>query len=270
MTRGISRSHPRYESLRIRELLVSGYRAGIVATSGLIAHGRGEAFDYLMGEKTIEPAAEATRAAAAAMILAKTPVISVNGNSASLVPSELVRLSELCSAPLEVSLFHPSAKRKRLIKELLERVGAKRILGVGDYRSVEISDIASARREVDILGINDADVVLVPLEDGDRTEALVKHGKKVIAIDLNPLSRTARYASITIVDNISRALPNLIGSAEKIKKMKRDEISRILSRFNNTDNLRLCTKSIQERLIRIADGDSDYFEEDLSGVGAGR
>ena len=31
-----------------------------------------------------------------------------------------------------------------------------------------------------------ADTVLVPLEDGDRTEALVKMGKTVVAIDLNP------------------------------------------------------------------------------------
>ena len=58
-------------------------------------------------------------------------------------------------------------------------------------------------------GIFDADVVLIPLEDGDRCEALVAMGKKVIAIDLNPLSRTARKATVSIVDNILRAVPNL-------------------------------------------------------------
>jgi 4-phosphopantoate--beta-alanine ligase len=58
----------------------------------------------------------------------------------------------------------------------------------------------SDRRMVDPDGIYIADVVLVPLEDGDRTEALVKMGKKVIAIDLNPLSRTSQKASITIVE----------------------------------------------------------------------
>ena len=269
MTHGISRSHPRYESLRIRELLVNGYRAGIVATSGLIAHGRGEAFDYLIGEKTIEPATEAVRAAAAAMILAKAPVISVNGNSASLVPDELVELSELLGAPLEVNLFHPSAKRKRLIKELLERSGAKRIFGVDDYGSAEISDIASARKQVDLRGIFEADVVLVPLEDGDRTEALVKHGKMVIAVDLNPLSRTARYASITIVDNITRAIPNLIEAVKKMKRTKRDEMRRILNSYNNTDNLRLSTRSILERLSRISDEGSAFIEGDRSRTGVG-
>lgn len=50
-------------------------------------------------------------------------------------------------------------------------------------------------------------MVLVPLEDGDRTEALRRMGKTVIAIDLNPLSRTSRAANITIVDNVIRAVP---------------------------------------------------------------
>ena len=56
-------------------------------------------------------------------------------------------------------------------------------------------------------GIYCADVVLIPLEDGDRAEALVKVGKKVIAIDLNPLSRTAMAAHVTIVDELTRAVP---------------------------------------------------------------
>jgi len=55
-------------------------------------------------------------------------------------------------------------------------------------------------------GIESADVVLVPLEDGDRCEALVALGKQVLVIDLNPLSRTARTATVTIVDEVSRAM----------------------------------------------------------------
>src|SRR2546426_3742263 len=41
-------------------------------------------------------------------------------------------------------------------------------------------------------GIYGADAVLVPLEDGDRTEALVRMKKVVVTVDLNPLSRTSR------------------------------------------------------------------------------
>ena len=40
------------------------------------------------------------------LLLARRPVISVNGNAAALVPGELVELSELVGAVLEVNLFH--------------------------------------------------------------------------------------------------------------------------------------------------------------------
>ncbi|NIM45310.1 MAG: DUF137 domain-containing protein, partial [Nitrososphaeria archaeon] len=87
--------HPRAESLRVREMIVMHYRLGIVVPQGLIAHGRGEAFDYLLGEKTIKPALTAIRAAGVAMLLAKHPVISMNGNSTALSAKEVVELAKL-------------------------------------------------------------------------------------------------------------------------------------------------------------------------------
>jgi len=45
----VPKDHPRKRSLEIRHALVEGYRKGLVADEGLIAHGRGEAFDYLLG-----------------------------------------------------------------------------------------------------------------------------------------------------------------------------------------------------------------------------
>jgi 4-phosphopantoate--beta-alanine ligase len=65
-------------------------------------------------------------------------------------------------------------------------------------------------------GIYSADTVLVPLEDGDRCAALAGMGKRVIAIDLNPLSRTARSATLTIVDELTRALPNITRACGEI------------------------------------------------------
>ena len=56
----------------------------------------------------------------------------------------------------------------------------------------------------------------MPLEDGDRTTALRKAGKKVITFDLNPLSRTSQTADITIVDNVTRAVDLL---SNEIRKM---------------------------------------------------
>ena len=87
-------------------------------------------------------------------------------------------------------------------------------------------------------GIYKADVILVPLEDGDRTEALVKSGKLVIAVDLNPLSRTSKTASITIVDNITRSIPCLINKVLQLKNKDRNELKEIVDNFNNFENLK--------------------------------
>ncbi len=77
------KSHPRAKSLYIREKLVDGFDNGLVAKEGLMAHGRGETFDYLLGEKTSKYAQKAISAAAALLVSASYPVISVNGNVAA-------------------------------------------------------------------------------------------------------------------------------------------------------------------------------------------
>ena len=66
----IPKSHPRFESLQRRERLVRAWKAGVVVPEGLIAHGRGEAFDYLLGEETTAPALVAEKAAAAFLVRA--------------------------------------------------------------------------------------------------------------------------------------------------------------------------------------------------------
>jgi len=252
--------HPRAESLRIREKLVSNYRLGIVVPQGLIAQGRGEAFDYLLGERTIKPAFKAINAAGAAMLLAKHPVISVNGNSTALAAKELVELAKVTGSKIEVNLFYRSIEREIAIEKALVNAGAKEVLGIGNKASARIPELSSERRKVDARGIYSADLVLVPLEDGDRTEALRKMGKNVIAIDLNPLSRTACYASITIVDNIVRALPLLIDEVQRLKFKGKKELWRIVKRFDNEKNLGDCIRFMAKRLMEIKKRKSIYPE----------
>jgi 4-phosphopantoate--beta-alanine ligase len=60
-------------------------------------------------------------------------------------------------------------------------------------------------------------MVLVPLEDGDRCEALVAMGKQVFVIDLNPLSRTAKTATICIVDDVQRTASALLSRLKEPK-----------------------------------------------------
>ncbi|MBN1785545.1 MAG: DUF137 domain-containing protein, partial [Candidatus Methanofastidiosa archaeon] len=112
--------HPRYRSLKIRELLVKGLEDGIVGKTGLIAHGRGEAFDYLYAEKSQGFALEAIRASAATLLLADHPVISVNGNVAALVRSETIALSKLIPADIEINLFYWSKEREDRIRAAFE------------------------------------------------------------------------------------------------------------------------------------------------------
>lgn len=225
----IPSTHPRIKSLKLRQKLVDGLRDGIVDHAGLIAHGRGEAFDYLLGEKTTDEAQKAIKAAIYALQHAANPVISVNGNSAALTSKEIIELSNILDAKIEVNLFHKSSEREKKIKQKLLDAGATKVYGVGVDASERIPALESNRRKVDPRGIHASDAILVMLEDGDRTEALTALGKKVLAIDLNPLSRTAQKADISIVDNISRALPELIKAAREKPKP---------TRYNNKKNLK--------------------------------
>ena len=94
----------------------------------------------------------------------------------------------------------------------------------------QLSYIESNRKFVHPDGIFKADVVFVPLEDGDRCEALRKMGKAVVTVDLNPMSRTAQQASITIVDNVVRALPLL---CEEIREFNNTTAQDTLARYSN-------------------------------------
>ncbi|KOX93816.1 4-phosphopantoate--beta-alanine ligase [Haloarcula rubripromontorii] len=208
-------SHPRYESLLTRHRIEAGVDRGITSRQGLIAQGRGEAFDYLLGERTLDSADDAERAAAAHLLSADHAVISVNGNAAALVPGELVELAEVTGADLEVNLFNRTEERIEAIAEYLREHGATEVKGLtADGR---IPGLDHERAKVDADGIGAADVVLVPLEDGDRAEALGEMGKTELVIDLNPQSRSAEVATVPIIDNIIRAIPNITEHARDLR-----------------------------------------------------
>ena len=135
----IPSSHPRAKSLYIRELLVNGFKNGIVVQEGLIAHGRGETFDYLLGEGTTESARIAIKAACSLLLVAVHPVISVNGNVAALCSKEVVELSNLIDADIEVNLFYWSEEREIAIEKELKKMGAKKVLGIRSGGSAENS-----------------------------------------------------------------------------------------------------------------------------------
>lgn len=232
-------SHPRYVSLMTRDKIVAGVHAGVASIHGLIAHGRGEAFDYLLGEKTHPFALSAISAAASLLRRARHPVLSINGNVAALAAEEMVALAKACGAKLEVNIFHTSAERERAIRKALLDAGATEVLMPSTTHALEHID--HNRRWVHPEGIWQADVVFVPLEDGDRCQALIKNGKQVITVDLNPLSRTARSATVTIVDHLLRCVPLVTAS------LAADEIQ--VASYDNALNLAAAVSAIRNGSI---------------------
>ena len=234
--------HPRYRSLVTRERLADCAKKGIVAWEGLTAHGRGEAFDYIIGERTTGSALMAERTAAAMLLMANHPVISVNGNTAALAAHEISALQKACGACVEVNLFHRTEARVNMIEDLLREAGVDVFSGDAEQLLPLSHDRAWCRGE----GMFSADVVLVPLEDGDRCEALVAMGKTVIAIDLNPLSRTARSATLTIVDELTRALPQITHACREISEPEKKSL------ISSVDNHYLLSEAIREMTDRLS------------------
>ncbi len=157
------------------------------------------------------------------------------------------------NAKIEINLFYRTPERVKAIWNVLNKAGAREILGTDKENLEHIEGLNHPRGYVSPEGIYNADVILVPLEDGDRAEALVSGGKFVIAIDLNPLSRTSKKASITIVDNIIRAIPCLIKKINELKNKDPEELKSLLDKFNNIENLE---KSLKVMLNSVKEFDN--------------
>jgi len=235
-------SHPRKRSLLSRQKIVEGSHRGLLADSAMIAHGRGEAFDYMLGERTTDSARLAIRESASRLRAANNPVISVNGNTVLLAGQGALRLAAVIGCPIEVNLYYRTPERVAGLLSLLEdqrkavaeeeapigfegewlgTVNAVTLLGGSpDFR---IQGLEGPRSHCTEKGIGVAETILVPLEDGDRCEALVNLDKEVIVIDLNPLSRSSKMATVTIVDEVSRAFDGILAALLDPDEMGYDE-----------------------------------------------
>jgi len=242
----IPEDHPRYQDLLTRHRIERGVENGLTHLQGMHAEGRGSAFDYLLGEETIPSAETAERVAAAHLLLADRPVLSINGNVAALVPGEMVELADATGADLEVNLFNRTPDRIEAIADHLREHGATRVKGL--EADARIPNLDHQRAKVDADGIYAADVVLVPLEDGDRAEALDTMGKTEIVIDLNPLSRSPQVADVPIVDNIIRAIPTMTAHARELADADREELQGIIDAFDREAALAAAEERIRNGL----------------------
>ena len=239
------KDHPRYRSLMVREHLAEMVEQGLVDPTGLISHGRGEAFDYLMGEKTIAPALEAEKAAAAFLLRAKNPVVCMNGNSVALDPEGLISLARAVPARMEVNIFHRTEERMEKLISYMGSQGAEDVLGRDP--DARIPGLTSDRALCTKEGVFGSDVIVVPIEDGDRAEALIAMGKIVISIDLNPLSRTSKVATVPISDEISRALSNIVRFVDELRG-KDAEIDSVIGSYSGVRTRRDTVRCICDSL----------------------
>ena len=73
-------------------------------------------------------------------------------------------------------------------------------------------------------------------------------GKRVIAIDLNPLSRTSQRASITIVDNVVRAIPNISRWVDELRDKDMEELRDMVDSWDNKKSLQKILEYISKRI----------------------
>lgn len=243
----LNKDHPRYESLVYREKIVEAHKNGILADSGMIAHGRGETYDYLIGEKTTQNSINTIEIAACYFLTRKKPVLSVNGNTTALVAEDIAELSDILDIPVEINLYYRTPERIKNIERVYKELGVRELLGTDDDDFIDTPDLNGPRSPVSIEGINKSDLIFIPLEDGDRAEKLSALEKDIVNVDLNPLSRTAVTSTVTIVDNIVRVMPKLIESVKKFSDYDSDILIERIDNFNNKDNLDTAIQDIIKR-----------------------
>jgi 4-phosphopantoate--beta-alanine ligase len=130
------------------------------------------------------------------------------------------------------------------IADHLREHGAEDVRGfAADGR---IPGLEHERAKVDADGIGAADVVLVPLEDGDRAEALAAMGKTELVVDLNPMSRSARAAAVPIVDNLIRAIPNVTEHARSLADADDGKLDAIVEGFDAEEALEAAERRIRD------------------------
>jgi 4-phosphopantoate--beta-alanine ligase len=154
------------------------------------------------------------------------------------------------NSAVEINLFYYTKEREKLISEEFKKYGLTRIFGIEPENLVSIPELESNRRLVDRDGISKADVVFVPLEDGDRTMALKRMDKQVVTVDLNPLSRTSLSSDITIVDNIVRVIPQLIECVEYHgKHSSENDLKDLIESFDNLNGLREALEVMKSKQV---------------------
>ena len=71
-------------------------------------------------------------------------------------------------------------------------------------------------------------------------------------MDLNPLSRTSQKATVTIVDNLVRAIPNLTTITMELKGVAPSKLNALIGGYDNKKVLGASITFIGERLASLS------------------
>jgi 4-phosphopantoate--beta-alanine ligase len=82
-------------------------------------------------------------------------------------------------------------------------------------------------------------------------------GKVVVSIDLNPLSRTSQRATIPVVDELTRALPNIEKFVRELKKQPA-EAARVRKSYRRDGNLAAVFSFLGWRLVQLRRGGASH------------
>src|SRR2546430_11824765 len=102
-------------------------------------------------------------------------------------------------------------------------------------------------------GIRDLTVTGVQTCALPISEALVRMGKVVISVDLNPLSRTSQRATIPIADELTRAILNTKKFVEELKENP-EEAARVRRAYRRSGNLGAVYSFLEWRLGSLRRG----------------
>jgi len=244
----IPKDHPRYKSLVTREHLAECARTGIVSLEGLTSHGRGEAFDYLLGEKTSESALLAGKDCGGPAPHRKTPGALRERQHRGACGTRNRASPEGKRGARRGQPLPPDTRTGTADRDGSSAMPVRTVFS-GRSRSASSRSPTTGpfcRREGCLLPMS----CLSRSKTATAARCSVGMGKKVIAIDLNPLSRTAKTATLTVVDEVTRALPEI---AQACTALSDGKCRSLVAVMDNRVFLQEAKEEMARRLLHALD-----------------
>ena len=129
--------------------------------------------------------------------------------------------------------------------------GEARILLAAKHPVLSINGNTAALAAAEIADLQKAAGCEVEVNLFHRTEERIRKVTDVLTVDLNPLDRTSKTATIPIIDEVTRALPNIAAECRRIKAA--GETPEMPASFDGKYFLKGAVDAISETLTHALD-----------------